>query len=61
MTDAGRIVAARALLAEIAHALDCCEAGLRTGAAELREAGAIAAMLAAAAIIHRLGRADAPD
>ena len=38
MTDADRILAARALVAEIAHALDCAEGAMAQGHVALREA-----------------------
>ena len=55
MTDADRIVAARALLAEIAHALDCAEVAMAQGHAAMREASLLAAMGAAEGIIKGLG------
>ena len=55
MTDADRIVAARALLAEIAHALDCAQVAMAQGHAAMREAAILAAMGAAEGIIKGLG------
>ena len=55
MTDADRIVAARDLVAEIAHALDCAEVAIHQGHAELCEAAVTAAMLAADGVIRALG------
>ena len=55
MTDADRIVAARALLAEIAHALDCAQVSMAQEHAAMREAAMLAAMGAAEGIIKGLG------
>jgi len=55
MTDADRILAARALLAEIAHALDCAEGAMAQGHVALREAALLAAMGAAEAVGRVLG------
>ena len=55
MTDADRIVAARVLVAEIVHALDCAEVAIQRAHAELREAALIAGMLAADGVIRALG------
>ena len=55
MTDADRVVAARALLAEIAHALDCAQVAMAQGHAALREAAMLAAMGAAEGIVKALG------
>mgnify|MGYP001578860982 CR=1 FL=1 len=55
MTDADRIVAARALLAEIAHALDCAQVAMAPGRAAMREAAMLAAMGAAEGIVRVLG------
>jgi len=55
MTDADRIAAARALLAEIAHALACAEVAMAQGHVALREAALLAAMGAADAVVGVLG------
>ena len=55
MTDADRILAARALVAEIAHALDCAEGAMAQGHVALREAALLAAMGAAEAVGRVLG------
>ena len=55
MTDADRIVAARALLAEIAYALDCAQVAMAQEQAAMREAAILAAMGAAEGIIKGLG------
>ncbi len=55
MTDADRILAARALLAEITVALDCAEVAMAQGHAAMREAAMLAAMGAAEAIVRGLG------
>ena len=55
MTDADRILAARALLAEITHALDCAEVAMAQGHVALREAALLAAMGAADAVVGVLG------
>ena len=55
MTDADRILAARALIAEIAHALDCAEVAMAQGHVALREAALLAAMGAAEDVMGALG------
>ena len=55
MTDADRILAARALLAEITHALDCAQVALAQGHVAMREAALLAAMGAAEDVIGALG------
>ena len=55
MTDADRILAARALIAEIAHTLDCAEVAMAQGHGALREASLLAAMGAADAVVGVLG------
>lgn len=55
MTDTDRIITARALLAEIAHALDCAQVAMAQGHAAMREAAMLAAMGAAEAIVQGLG------
>ena len=55
MTDADRILTARAFVAEIAHALDCAEVAMAQGHVALREAAFLAAMGAAEAVGRVLG------
>ncbi len=55
MTDTERLSEARRLLIEIRHALDCARVGQEQGHLALREAGMIAAMLAAEAVVKTLG------
>jgi len=63
MTDGDRIAVARALVAEIAHALDCAEVAIHRGHAELLDVALIAGMLAADGVIRALGwdARDWPD
>ena len=55
MTDADRIAAARALLAEITLALDCAEVAMAQGHVAMRESALLAAMGAAEAVGRVLG------